>query len=244
MQPNQPLKGPDEDLTTLDRVNLGLGVLAILFLVGSLGLSYVPATVSAGKIPESLPGNLRTIGLVLMVLYGVTLAYLKRDDIGLAMGTRQAKGGGVIALQILAVIGILAALNYFGTRHHNRIDLTENKQYSLSEQSKKIAAGLKDPVSVTLFTKTGDAASDNLKNLWREYTYAGDKVKLNVVDVDKDPTLAKLNKITAYGSSMLERGTSRASSHAAAQMATVTICAAVKVIRRSAVCVRFSIMVM
>lgn len=208
MQPNQPLRGPeDEQLTTLDKVNLGFGVLAILFLVGSLALSYIPASVTQGKVPDSLPGNLRMVGLIMMALYAITLAYLKRGDLGMAAQTKQARGGANIGLQILAVVGILAAVNYFGARHHQRFDLTENKQYSLSDQSKKIVQGLKEPVTVTLFAKGGDSASENLKNLWKEYTYAGDKLKLNVVDVDRDPTLARVNKVTTYGTSMLERGT-------------------------------------
>jgi ABC-type uncharacterized transport system involved in gliding motility auxiliary subunit len=204
MEPNKPT---EDELTTLDKVNLGFGVLAILFLVGSLALSYLPATVTNGKVPEALPNQLRMAGMAFMALYAVTLAYLKRKDLGLAAQTKQAKGGANIGLQIAAVIGILAAVNYFGARHHNRVDLTENKAYSLSEQTRKIVANLKEPVNVTLFAKTGDTYSDNLKHLWKEYTYYGDKIHLDIVDVDKDPTKARLNKITAYGSSMLERGT-------------------------------------
>ncbi len=194
----------DERLSTLDKVNLAFGVLAILLLSASLAMSYVPAT--SVRWPAELPGWLRTGGMGAMVLYVITLALLKEKEIGSFLKHRHTHSGLNIFLQIVALIGILAALNYFGTRHHSRVDVTENKQYSLSEQSKKIVQNLKEPVSVALFVKKGDTYSTNLENLWKEYAYASDKIKLDVIDVDRDPTMARQNKVTTYGTTMLSRG--------------------------------------
>lgn len=199
------MKSPeDERLSTLDKINLAFGVLAILLLSASLAMSYVPAP--SVKWPAELPNWLRTGGMGAMVLYVITLALLKEKEIGAFLKHRHTHSGANIALQIAGVVGILAAVNYFGARHHSRVDLTENKQYSLSEQSKKVVQDLKEPVTVTLFVKKGDTYSTNLENLWKEYSYASDKIKLDVIDVDRDPTLARQNKITTYGTTMLARG--------------------------------------
>lgn len=201
---SEPMKKEDERLSTLDKVNLAFGVLAILLLSASLALSYVPAT--SVRWPVELPNWLRTGGMGAMVLYVITLALLKEKEIAAFFKHRHTHSGLNIALQIVALLGILGAVNYFGTRHHNRIDLTENKQYSLSDQSKKIVQNLKEPVNVSLFVKKGDTYSTNLENLWKEYSYASDKIKLDVIDVDRDPTMARQNKITTYGTTMLARG--------------------------------------
>ena len=204
MEPMNKPKFEDDRLSTLDKINLAFGVVAILLLSASLAMSYVP--VPSQKWPPTLPEYLRTGGMGAMAFYVITLLMLKEKEVRQLLSHKNTASGGNIALQIVAVIGILAAVNYFGTRHHSRIDVTENKQYSLAEQSKKIVQNLKEDVRVSLFVKKGDAYSTNLENLWREYTYAGDHIKLDVIDVDRDPTMARQNNVTTYGTSMLQRG--------------------------------------
>lgn len=195
---------PKKNDVLLDRVNLGLGVLAITLLAGGLLIGNLPV---ARSLPAGLPQGIHTAGLVVMGLYLVSLAWLKREDL-LSMGkNRHAQSGANLGLQIAAVIAILAALNWWGARHHGKVDLTQNKQYSLSEQTQKIVTGLKEPVSATVFIKAGDTASENLKTLWKDYADLNrDKLKLEIVDLDKDPTKARQMQITMINSSVLQRG--------------------------------------
>ena len=44
--------------------------------------------------------------------------------------------------QLPLQLGILIAINYIGSRQNKRWDLTANKQFSLSEQTKNIVAKL------------------------------------------------------------------------------------------------------
>lgn len=193
------------NVSTLDKVNLGLGVVAILLLTASIGLGYVPPTTF--KVPEAVPTWLRYAGWAAMVGYGLTLLLLKRAEVSRFAGQRTTRSGANSSVQVLAVLAILVAVNWFGTRHHQRIDVTQNKAFSLSEQSQKVVKGLKEPVNVTLFVKTGDPYSTNLQNLWKEYQYyGGDKLKLDVVDIDREPTRARQMNITAVGSTVLQRG--------------------------------------
>jgi ABC-type uncharacterized transport system involved in gliding motility auxiliary subunit len=194
---NQPNK-------TLDRLNLATGILALLGLGGSIALNQAPATM---KIPPMLIQVVHSLGLLFMAVYVVSLVWLNREFVKDFMGKKQAKSGANILAQILAIIGIIGAANYFGSRHHSRVDLTENKSFSLSEQTQKVLKGLKEPLNVSLFVKAGDSSSEQAKNLWKEYAYyGGDKLKLDVIDIDKEPLKARQMEITSVGSTVLQRG--------------------------------------
>lgn len=195
----------DEPMTGADQLNLAFGVLAIIFLVAALLLGYLPPHLTKG-VPEWVQPNARYAGLAFMALYVVSLLFLNKATVSKAMGHKNAQSGANIAVQLVALVGVLAALNYWGTRHHGKLDLTENKAYSLSEQTKKILSDLKEPIKAYVFVKSTDPAGANLSTLWRQYADASDKVKLEIIDVDRDPARARQEKVTSYGTSILERG--------------------------------------
>ncbi|MEB3285436.1 MAG: GldG family protein [Candidatus Sericytochromatia bacterium] len=198
------LNPQDSRLAAVDKANLVAGLLAIALLAGSLLVTNVAGL--AAKLPQGASEYMRLGGFAMMGLYVLTLVMLKEREVSSVLKHKNTGSFFNITLQIAAVIGILSAVNYFGTRHHARVDLTENKQYSLSEQSIKVAKDLKEPVSVMLFIRRSDTYAQNLETLWKQYAYVSDKVKLEVVDVDQNPTLTRQNKITTSGSSILKRG--------------------------------------
>ena len=59
----------------------------------------------------------------------------------------------------IGVVVILVVVNVLGFQHHKRFDLTTEKLYTLSDQTKKIIGGLKTDVNVVRFSKTPDARS-------------------------------------------------------------------------------------
>ena len=54
---------------------------------------------------------------------------------------------------MLVVLGILIAINYIGARQNKRWDLTANKQFSLSDQSKNVLAKLDSPLQMLVFAQ-------------------------------------------------------------------------------------------
>lgn len=66
---------------------------------------------------------------------------------------------------LIALVGV----NYLASVVHTRIDLTQEKRYTLSAATKKLIKGLNDPVSITVFL-TGDmpAGFKKLSNSTRE----------------------------------------------------------------------------
>src|SRR4029450_4925859 len=101
------------------------------------------------------------------------------------VGRRQAKYGANTLLAALAVAGILGGGNYLVFKHTKRWDLTKNKRYSLSDQTKKVLANLKDDVKITYFDRATNLAAgeDRLK----EYQAASPRIKTEFVDPLKDP---------------------------------------------------------
>ena len=51
-----------------------------------------------------------------------------------------------------------AASNYLVARHTKRFDLTKDQRYSLSDQTRKVVAGLKEDVKITYFQRQRDMA--------------------------------------------------------------------------------------
>jgi ABC-type uncharacterized transport system involved in gliding motility auxiliary subunit len=127
------------------------------------------------------------------------LAYMLAQwrDVMSFYGTRQARYGTVSIIGILVAIGIFAAVNYLGSRQTKRWDLTENQAHSLSEQSIKILQGLDEPVQFTVYDQ--ETGFDRFRNRLETYQYESDQVKVEYVDVDRQPARAKEAGITQYG---------------------------------------------
>ena len=59
------------------------------------------------------------------------------------------------ALGFIAFLGILVFVALIGQRHPMRLDLTESKRYSISDQSQKIVESLKDDINIKGFYQQG-----------------------------------------------------------------------------------------
>ena len=118
-------------------------------------------------------------------------------EIAKVFGRRQARYGTLAATSVLVVLGILIAINYIGAKQNKRWDLTANKQFSLSDQTRNVLAKLDAPLEVLVFAKPDELQTwqDRLK----EYEYASKKVSTEYIDPDKKPALAKQNQIQQYG---------------------------------------------
>src|SRR5512138_3747056 len=66
---------------------------------------------------------------------------------------RSSKLGANTTVMMVAVVAIIGFANFLGYRHHKRIDLTTEKLYSLSDQTRKVVSDLKKDVRVLLFDK-------------------------------------------------------------------------------------------
>ncbi|MBO9539250.1 GldG family protein [bacterium] len=179
--PNQDAKNK-----ALDRAITVIGVLAILLLAGALAASYVPT------VPFAVIQGVRYAGFACIALFVIGSIVQNKDFLADVAKNRTTQNGTKSLVTTVAILVIIGVLNWFGTRIHHRIDLTSNQQFSLSEQSKKIAKGLKQELKLTAFIRAGDPQGRQLKDLMAEYGYQTDKLKLEMIDPDREPGKAKL----------------------------------------------------
>ena len=91
-------------------------------------------------------------GLACIVAYGAG----QWREIAEAFKGRQARYGTLAGVSVLVVLGILIAVNYIGARQNKRWDLTANKSFSLSDQTRKVLEGLDSPLHLMVFVQEPD----------------------------------------------------------------------------------------
>jgi ABC-type uncharacterized transport system involved in gliding motility auxiliary subunit len=132
------------------------------------------------------------------------LAYLAGQwrDIAGAFSTRQARYGTLAGVSVLVVLGILVAVNYIGARQNKRWDLTANKAFSLSDQSRNVLTGLDAPLQIRVFAQEPDFP--RYRDRLAEYEYTSSQVSTEYIDPDKRPTVARDNQVQQYGTIVLD----------------------------------------
>jgi ABC-type uncharacterized transport system involved in gliding motility auxiliary subunit len=138
--------------------------------------------------PSPLPGGLRPWLIAALALVLVHLI-LRWEDVSRGLGLRQLKYGANTFVLALVVLGILGAVNYLANRHAKRFDLTENQRYSLSDQTRKVLAGLDDEVKITYFQRESEMTRG--QDRLREYQALTDKLVVEFVDPIQSPAKAQ-----------------------------------------------------
>jgi ABC-type uncharacterized transport system involved in gliding motility auxiliary subunit len=173
----------------------------ILSFVGWVGMLLV---VAALAIRFGLPSReqyayyLAWAGLICVLAY--TLSQWR--DIAGMFSKRQARYGTLAGVSVLVVLGILVAINYIGSKQNKRWDLTANKQFSLSDQSRNVLAKLDAPLQIRVFAQ--EPEFQTYRDRLKEYEYASKRVSTEYIDPDKKPTVAKQYQIQQYGTTVFE----------------------------------------
>jgi gliding motility-associatede transport system auxiliary component len=118
-------------------------------------------------------------------------------------GGRTGRLGANTALLSIAVLTILVVLNFLGFRHHKRFDLTEEKLYTISDQTKKILSGLPKDVKVIKFDKTED---QKLSDTMSEFKYVSKRISYERIDPQEKPEVANQYKIQRMGETLVIAG--------------------------------------
>ena len=71
------------------------------------------------------------------------------------------------ALAFTAFVGILVLVAIIGQRHPLRLDLTESKRYSISDQSQKIVQSLEENIHIKAFYPEADLQGARPVTCWR-----------------------------------------------------------------------------
>lgn len=175
----------------------------IFNLLGWLGTGLVFAAVAVRFLKPELQqvwNGLALAGLGCVLLY---LASQWREIAGVFAG-RSAKYGALSAASVLLVFAILVGVNYIAARQNKRWDLTAAGQFSLSDQTRKVLTGLKEPVRLTVFDR--NEGFQRFRDRLDGYTYVSPQVKVEYVDIDQNPAQARQAEVQQYGTVLVEYG--------------------------------------
>jgi ABC-type uncharacterized transport system involved in gliding motility auxiliary subunit len=171
--------------------------------LASLGV----ASAAAGFVRYTTQNQLDHLSEGLLIAGGIlflaAVAAGYRDLIAF-FGHRSSKlGTNTLTLTILVLV-VLGFLNFLGYRHHKRVDVTTEKLYTLSDQSRRIATGLQKDVTVIRFAKTPDA---EFKDLVTEYVNLSSHVHYQVIDPQEKPEVARQYNVTKMDDVVVSSGT-------------------------------------
>ena len=111
---------------------IGLGIFA-LFAVVITGL--------IGGLPDIAARAMIAFGVLLLGIY----VALDPEDVWAKVTGRGALASGNAVIIAAAALIILGLINVLGSRYETKLDLTANKQYTLSDQSIKVAQAVPEP---------------------------------------------------------------------------------------------------
>src|SRR5215210_6314428 len=172
----------------------------ILGLLGWLGVALVFAAVAIRFLkPEwQWYTNLALGGLVCTLLYMLS----QWREIARSFSGREARFGTVAVVSSIVVLAILITVNYLGVRHNKRWDLTAAKQFTLSDQTRKVLQGLQKPVAIKVFAAPDEF--QRFRDRLDEYQYASKQVSIEYVDAVKAPSRANQYQVQQLGTVVFE----------------------------------------
>jgi ABC-type uncharacterized transport system involved in gliding motility auxiliary subunit len=168
----------------------------ILGLLGWLGVALVFAAVAIRFLkPEyqQYYNGLAIGGLVCTLLYMLS----QWREIAQTFSGRQARFGTLAVASVLVVLGILVAINYLSIKYFKRWDLTASREFTLSDQTKKVLQDLKEPVGIRVFARTEEF--QRYRDRLDEYTYQSKLITVEYIDPEKRPGIAQQYGVTSLG---------------------------------------------
>jgi len=141
-----------------------------------------------------------------ILLIGIYVA-LDPEDVWAKMSGRGALASGNTLVIAAAALLILGLFNVLGSRYTNKVDLTANQQYTLSDQSKKVAESLQQPVHISAFLTGTDSRKQDFQTLLNDYaSRSGNKLSYDFIDPEQRPGDAIAAGITETGTVVYQMG--------------------------------------
>lgn len=137
---------------------------------------------------------------------GIFFVFAEGSELKKAFSSRSALYGANTLILTFIILGILIFVNLLAYRHKHRFDFTEGSYFTLAPQTIKFISSLPREVSLTAFFQTESPEKIAFANLIAGYLEETDKIKLNYVDPDKNPSVTKQYGVTTYGTLVLESG--------------------------------------
>ena len=170
-------------------------------ILGWAGVALVLAGVGSCVVrPEQLGlrQGLAIAGLVCIVLYAIS----QWREMAGTLSRRHVRYGSLAFVSIVLVLGLLGGVYYLADKYNKRWDLTASRDFTLSDQTRQFVTSLKEPLHVLVFGLPEDMQP--FRDRLAEYTYLSSQVKVDYIDLNKEPALARQYQIQSRGTIVVE----------------------------------------
>jgi ABC-type uncharacterized transport system involved in gliding motility auxiliary subunit len=123
------------------------------------------------------------------------------------MKTRQTKYGAYATVYIIVILAVIFIANWLAKDHNKTVDVTANKRFTLSDQTKKVVGNLKKPVQVYYFDKSD--SYERARDMLDRYKNLSANFQVNYVDPDKKPDVARVEGMHNFGDIIIDNGTKK-----------------------------------
>ena len=120
---------------------------------------------------------------------------------------RQARYGATASLYTIIVIAGLVIINWLANRYNKTVDVTSNKQYTLSQETQRVVKNLKQDATITYIDKA--EGFNTAKPMLERYSNISPKVHIQYIDYRKQPTVARAYGLRYPGTAYVEMGQRR-----------------------------------
>ena len=164
-----------------------LDIAGVIFLIAAIIWNSVSKVWSNGSLALAIAGTV-------LILVGLTANY---RHIMATLGKRSTKYAGNYVISLILVLAIVCGLNYVGTRHVKRFDMTGSGRYTLAPQTTRILSALDKDVQILAFFPGGNDGP--LKELLTEYSALSGRLRYEFIDPDKQNYMARQYDVSNYG---------------------------------------------
>ncbi len=121
--------------------------------------------------------------------------------------SRQVRFGATAGVYTIVIIAILVLVNWLANRYNKTYDTTSNKRYTLSQETVKLVKNLKSDATITYIDKT--SGFESARGMLDRYKNLSPKIKVQYIDYQKQPTVAKAYGLRFPGTAFVELGQRR-----------------------------------
>ncbi|MEW6542107.1 MAG: DUF4350 domain-containing protein [Nitrospirota bacterium] len=180
----------------MSRLGTGLGVLGTVLAVGGfVAYSLLPGQLWLATLCEGL-------ALVCLVVFFV----LRFETLKAFSARRSTRLGAGSLLMVVLFAAILVIGNFLAARHSHRWDLSETQHFTLAPQTHRVLRGLPREVKITVFSQDRSPSHATYRDLLDSYRQATDKLKVEFVDPERQPGVARQYGVTRVDTAVVESG--------------------------------------
>ena len=120
------------------------------------------------------------------------------------MKARRTKYGAFVVIYLIVILAVIGVTNWLASQYNKTVDVTSNKQFTLSDQTVKVAHNLKHDVTIYYFDKSD--SYDRARDMLDRYKNLSSNIKIDYVDPDKKPDVARIEGMRNFGDIVVDNG--------------------------------------